>query len=112
GRLGVVAQKRRGRDDEARRAEAALHRAGIDERALHRMQVLARCEILDGADIAVFRSASEDQTRAHQLAVHQHRARSALTLLARVLAPPQPEALAKHGEEALVLARLGLALAA
>ena len=27
----------RGRDDEARRAEAALHRAGVDERALHRM---------------------------------------------------------------------------
>ena len=112
GRLGVVAQERGGRDDEARRAEAALHRAGVDERALHRMHLLAVGEILDRAHVAALGGAREDETRAHELAVHQHRARSAFALLAGVLASPETEPLAQHGEQALVLARLRLALAA
>src|SRR5207247_169219 len=88
---------------------AALHRARVDERFLDRMHALAGGEALDGLDVPPGRRAREDQARAHQLAVHEHRARAALALLAGILAAGERELLAEHGEQALVLAGLELA---
>ena len=41
-RVGVAGQQVVGRDQQPGRAEAALHRAGVDERLLHRVQLAAR----------------------------------------------------------------------
>src|SRR5438094_3169224 len=111
-RLGIRAQQRDRGDDEAGRAEAALHRARVDERLLHGMHPLHGPERLDGADLAIGGRAGEDEARAHELSVHEHRARAALALLARVLAPREAEVIAQHREEALVILRLDAALGA
>ena len=111
-RLGIRAQQRDRRDHEAGRAEAALHRARVDERLLHGMHPLHGPERLDGADLAIGGRAGEDEARAHELSVHEHRARAALALLARVLAPREAEVIAQHREEALVILRLDAALGA
>ena len=48
-RVGVALEQVGGGDDQARRAEAALHRAGVEERLLHRVQRAAVGERLDRA---------------------------------------------------------------
>src|ERR1700716_1761012 len=50
---------------------------------------------------------SQPEARAHQLPIHQDRARPALALFACVLAAPEPEPFPQHGQQAFVLARLG-----
>src|SRR5437867_157555 len=112
GRRGIRAPQRDRRDHEAGRAEAALHRARVDERLLHGMHPLHGPERLDGADLAIGGRAGEDEARAHELSVHEHRARAALALLARVLVPREAEVIAQHREEALVILRLDAALGA
>ena len=91
-------------DDQPRRAEAALHGAGLQERLLDRVQlVLGRREPLDGHDLAALGLAGQHQARAHELAVEVHRARAALALLAGVLGARQREPLAQHVQQALAL---------
>ncbi len=74
-----------GRDDEARRAEAALHGARVDERLLHRGAAVAVGEPFDGRHLVPVGLRGEHEARADERAVEQHRARAALALLARVL---------------------------
>ena len=73
-------------DDQPRRAEAALHRAGLEERLLDRVQLVARRP--SPSTVTTSRPsacAGEHQARAHELAVEVDRARAALALLAGVL---------------------------
>src|SRR5207247_2321368 len=108
GLRSVALEGRVGRDDEARRAEPALHRASVDERALDRMQPVAIRERLDGLHCASRGCGAEHETRADELAVHQDRAGSALALLAGILASCEAEALAQDGKQALMVRRFGL----
>src|SRR2546430_9970516 len=85
--------------DQARRAEAALHRAGFDEGFLDRVTI----EPFDGDDRAPVGLPGLDEARANQCAVEIHGARSALALLARVLRPIKAESLAQQITEALAL---------
>ena len=89
------------RDDQPRRAEPALHRAGLQERLLHRVQLVLGSQPLDGHHLAPLGLPRRDQARAHQLAVQIHRARPALALLARVLGARQLQPLAQHVRAAI-----------
>jgi hypothetical protein len=101
-----------GRDDQAGRAEPALHGTGLRERLLHRVQLPVPREPLDRDDVVAVGLRGENETRADELAVEQHRARAALALLARVLRARQAEPLAQREEQALALPELGLTLLA
>ena len=59
-------------------------------------------------DLVAVRLRGENEARAHELAVEQHRARAALALLARVLRAGQLEALAQRIEQALARPDVGL----
>ena len=99
------------RHDQPGRAEPALHRPRRRERLLHRMQLpLRRPQPLHGHDLVPVRLRGQHQASAHELSVQQDRARPALSLLARVLRPRQPQVLAQRVEQALALPDLGLAL--
>ncbi len=108
-RIGHAAQEIGRGDDETRRAEAALHGAGIRECLLHGMERRLPAETLDGDDLVPVRLRREDEARAHELAVEEHRARAALALLARVLRAGKLEPVAQRRQEALAGPDLGLA---
>ena len=65
-------------------------------------------EPFDRDDLVAVRLRREHEARAHELAVEEHRARTALALLARVLRAGKPEPLAQREEEALPLPDVGL----
>ena len=109
-RLRAVLEQVGRRDDEARRAEAALHRARLDERLLHAVQPVAVGEPLDRDHVVPVRLRRQHEARAHEHAVEQHRARAALALLARVLRARHVELLAQRVEQRLALPAVGLAL--
>src|SRR4029453_6584894 len=108
----VVREQVGGRDDQARRAEAALHRTGLRERLLHRVQLPAPGKPRDRDAVVAARLRGEDEAPTHEPPLEQHRARAALTLLARVLRARQAEPLAQREEQALALPDLRLALLA
>ena len=97
--MWMAAQKVVRGDDQAWRAEAALHGPRLDERALH----LLRVNAFDRDHLTPVRLAGEDEARAHQRAVEVDGARSALALLARVLRAIQAEPLAEDVEQRLPL---------
>ena len=107
-RLGDAVEQVVGRHHQPRRAEPALHRAGVDERPLDvgrrspssAMPSIVTIGTADGAG-------RQHEARAHQLAVDEHAARAALPLLARPLGAVQPEPLAQHVEQALAEPRVG-----
>ena len=98
-----------GGDDQAGRAEPALHGAGGEKRLLDAVQRTVLGDALDGDDVVPVGLRREDEARADERAVEQHRARSALALLARVLRAGQLELLAEREEEALAAPDVGLA---
>ena len=49
-RVGVLSEEPLYCHDLARRTVAALHRAGVDEGLLHRVQLVARGQTFDGCD--------------------------------------------------------------
>src|SRR5437588_2354755 len=83
-RLGVALKERIRGDDEPRRAEPALHRAGFQERLLQRMERRAAAEPFDGLDAFAGAGAGKDEAAADERAIEHHGARSALALLAGV----------------------------
>ena len=105
----IALEQRVHRHDEPRRAEAALHRAGLDERALHVGQRAAFVGLqpLDGHDLGADRRRREHEARAHEHAVDEHRTRTALALLATGLGAGEAEPLAQHVEQALAEPRVG-----
>ena len=103
-RLRVAGEQVVHRDDQPGRAEPALHRAGVEERLLHRVQRRRRSgQPLDRHDVAALRLAGGDQAGAHDDAVEVDRARAALALLAGVLRAGQAQPLAQDVEQALAL---------
>ena len=108
----VARQQRDGRDDEAGRAEAALHGARGHERPLHGVQPAVGGQPLDGHDLAPVGLRAVHEAGAHELAVQQHRAGAALALLAGALGARQVEPLAQHEQQALGAVDVGLALLA
>src|SRR5829696_3515689 len=107
-RLRVLAQERLHRHEESRRAEPALERVGLVERALERVQLAVRGQPLDRPELPAVRLHREHQARAHGLAVELDRAGAADALLATDLCPRQPGLVAYEvGQER---ARLDVAL--
>ena len=106
--LGVCSSRSTVAHDQPRRAEAALHGAGGDECLLHAMQRPVGGDALDGHDLVPVGLRGEDEARADEHAVEQHRARPALPLLAGVLRARQAELLAQREEEALATPDVGL----
>src|SRR5205085_9338826 len=88
---------------------AALDGAGLGEGLLHAVQLAVPRQPLHRDHVVAVRLRREDEARADEHAVEEHRARAALALLARVLRPQQAEALAEREEQALALPRLDLA---
>ena len=84
-RVGVLVEQRLRRDQEARRAVAALRGAEVGEGLLQRMQAAVGHQAFDGLDLAAVALDAEDQAREHRLAVEQHGAGAALAELAAVL---------------------------
>ena len=85
-------------------------RPGVDERLLHRVEVVAVGEPLDRRHVVAVGLRGEHEARTDERPVEQHRARSALALLARVLRAGVAQLLAQRVEERLALpaVRLGL----
>src|SRR5207247_8359009 len=82
--------------------------AGLGERLLHPVQPPVLREPFHGDDVVAVRLRGEDEARADEPAVEEHRARAALALLARVLRARQAEPLAEREEQALALPDLRL----
>ena len=100
-RIRAAGEQVRRRDDEPRRAEAALDGARLDEGLLHAVQAAALGQALDGDHLVAVGLGGEHEAGADEPAVEEHRARSALPLLAGVLRAGQPEPLAQREEQAL-----------
>src|SRR5215210_560009 len=107
---GMLAQVCVHRHEEARRAEAALERMGLVERALERVQAGVAGEPLDGGERAAVRLDREHQAGADGLAVELHGAGAADALLTAHLRAG--EAGAMPDEVRQQRARLDLALVA
>src|SRR5438105_3381936 len=69
GRVGIALEQRLRRDQEARRADAALQRCHLDELLLQRMQLVALGHAFDGLDLGVLGLGRQDQAAADQPAV-------------------------------------------
>ena len=81
GRFLLLDERFRGHDD-ARRADAALHRAVVQKSLLQRMQFAVLRQALDGFDLrSVCLECRVDATH-HGRAIHQHRANTALGFVA------------------------------
>src|SRR5262249_3142536 len=73
-----------------RRAEPALQRMMLDERALYRVQLIAVGETFDRADALALGLDREHQAGPYRLVVEDHRARAADAVLAADMRPGQP----------------------
>src|SRR5262249_5841877 len=80
--VGLALEHAYRQHQEARRAEAALQTVVLDEGLLHRVELVALRQPLDGADRPTLCLHREHQTGAYRLAVEQHRAGAADPVLA------------------------------
>src|SRR3989449_1826596 len=101
-RSRVVAQQRKGGEQERRGAVAALRRAQLGERVLQRVQLPARGHPLDGLHSAPSARLAEHEAGQHGPVVQQHGAGAAFAQLATVLRSGEAEVLAQHFEQRLV----------
>ena len=90
----------------ARRAPAALHGVGLQERFLHGVQLAGRRQPFDGDDALAGHRAHLGDARFGRLPLHQHRAGGALALAAAVLGAGQVEIVAQDAEQRTV--RIGI----
>src|SRR5690348_2971529 len=107
-RLGGVqgpVQQRLGGDQQSRRAEAALKRRMLKKLLLHRVELAAGGEALDGLDRMALCLDAQHQAGAHQPPVQDHATGAAVAGAAAFLAAGEVELVAKHIQERL----LGLA---
>ena len=84
-------------------AETALDRSRLDEGDLLGIEVRSVGNPLDRRHRSPFGLARPDEAGADEHPVHEDRARSALTLLAGVLRPREPEVVPEELEKALEL---------
>ena len=101
-RIGIPLQERLGRDEQARRAVAALRRPEVGEGLLQRVQAPVITEALDGHDVAGVAFEREEQAGQRRRPIHQHRAGAAFAELAAVLRARQIQILAQDLEQRLV----------
>ncbi len=101
-RRGVAVEQRLGRDENPRRAVAALRAAEVGERLLQRMQPAIRGEPFDRRHASAGVVDREGQTREDGFAVDEHRAGAALAELAAVLGAGELQVFAQHLEQRLV----------
>src|ERR1017187_3511896 len=99
GRARIFFQHAGDAHDHARRAIAALKRALRQERLLHRMQLAADSQALDGHDVLLVHVADVCDARGRALAVDEHRAGAALALATAEFCPGQLQILAQHFEQ-------------
>src|SRR3972149_9197359 len=92
--VGIAVQQVGDRDDEARRAETALHRPGLHESLLYRMQPILGRQRFHGPYLAFVRLRRQNQAGADQFTVQPDGTGAALPLLAGVLRPRQAQVLA------------------
>src|SRR6266508_1573308 len=114
-RIGMRLQQLGRHQHEARRAVAALERAGLDEGLLHRIEGLrARVlERLDGAHLGAVDEGRQIEAARHGRAVHQYGAAAAHALPAAFACAHKIELALQHLDEIvmrLVLGRDGLAV--
>ena len=106
-RMRVAAQHVVAGHELARDAEAALHRAVLEERRLERRHLAAAScsgQPFDGHDRAAVRLDRENQARVDDALVEPHRARAALADGAALLGARQSEVVAQRLEQRVVLA--------
>ena len=108
GRRGIVQQQRLCRHDHARRAEAALHRADIEERALNDRQHGIVRRIFDGLYRFSVHPTQQRHTRARQPAVHKDAARAAVSRAAGLLRALHAPDVSKELEQRAAFAVLHL----
>ena len=96
--------ERRGGHHHARRAEPALESLRVQELLLHRMQLTAVGQALDGGDVAAFRAGCRVEAAVHRTPVHVHRAGSAVPGVAALL-HAQGALFAQEGAQALARER-------
>ena len=89
-------QERRGRDQHARRADAALRGAVRQERRLQSAALAARVQSLERLHAPAREASHRRHARAHRLAVEQDRARAAVARVASHLGRREPEVVAQH----------------
>ena len=89
-----------GRHEHARRADAALGAAVLQECLLERVQATGRREALDRQDRLALDLRQRHQAAVDDLTVDQHRAGAALALAAALLGAGQTEVLAQRVEQA------------
>src|SRR5258707_7183716 len=96
-----------GRDDHAGRAEAALKTVVLVEGLLHRVELVAGSEALDGGDAGAGDLDGERGARLHRDAIDQHQAGAALRSVAADVGAGQPELLAQHLDKEGAILNLG-----
>ena len=84
-RFGGAVEQRFDRNNVARRAVAALHRAGVDECLLHRMQFIAIGQSFDRGDLGAVGIGGHGDAGVDRLAVKNNRAGAALAGIAAEL---------------------------
>src|SRR5688572_27683093 len=90
-RRGISGQQRLGREQERRRAVAALRRAHLGERVLKWMQPSTLAHALDRTHVFPRAGDAEDETRQYRQPVDQHRAGPAFAQLAAMLGAGETE---------------------
>ena len=105
GGAGVAVEQGLGGQHDARRAEAALRAAVLDERLLDGMQRRRRRQALDGDDVAARRFQRQHQAGVDGSAVDQHRAGAAVAVAATFLGAGEADAVAQQLEQRV--ARVG-----
>src|SRR5439155_16401013 len=101
-RIGVAIEQRLGRDEEARRAEAALQRRVLEELLLQRVQLLALSQALDRLDRLALGLGAEHQARADEPPVDDDAAGAAIARAAAFLAAGEMQVVAQHVEQRLL----------
>jgi hypothetical protein len=97
--LADLVDHRHGRTDLPRGTVAALEAVVLDERRLHRMQLVGRAHAFDGGDLGAVVHDREAQAGIDAAAVDQHRAGAALALVAALLGAGQVQVFAQRVEE-------------
>src|SRR5690606_35434552 len=99
GRLPVAHAQLDRTHDHARRAEAALEPLVLAKRLLHRMQLVAFGEPLDGGDVLTFGLDRQHSAGLGRTAVYMHDAGAALTRVAADMGTGEPEILSQELHE-------------
>ena len=98
-RIGVLREQGDRRHDHARRAVAALQRAGVDEGLLHRVQATVGSQSLHRGDRGAVGRPEVHGAGPHRRPVEQHGAGAALALAARVLRAGELQVVAQQVQQ-------------